>query len=99
MKIGSKEKLPKYSTIENIVELEIQEDDVNKENEIDEQKNGYKASFKNTKLPVTNKDLEDITKKRMLSCNVIHGFYILCRRQFEHVAVLQHPLFGETSQY
>ena len=99
MKIESTEKLPKYSTIESIVELETQEDDVNKENEIDEQRNWYKASFKNTKLPVTNKDLEDITRKRMLSYNVIHGFYILCRRQFEHVAVLQHPLFGQTSQY
>ena len=32
VKIGSTEKLPKYSTIESIVELEIQDDDVNKEN-------------------------------------------------------------------
>ena len=38
MKIGSTDKLLKYSTIESIVELEIQEDDVNKANEIDEER-------------------------------------------------------------
>ena len=48
------------------VELEIEDDDVNKENKIGEEKKGYKISFKNTKLPVTNEDLEDITNKRML---------------------------------
>ena len=42
MKIESKEKFPKYSTIESIVELEIQEDDGNKENETDEQKTDIK---------------------------------------------------------
>ena len=65
--------------------LKTQEDDVNKENETDEEKNGYKTSFK---LAVTNEDLEDITNKRMLSDNFIHGFSILCRRQFEHFAGL-----------
>ena len=35
----------------------------------------------------------------MLSDNVIRGFNILCRRQFEHVAGLQDPLIGQTSQY
>ena len=81
------------------MELEIQEDDVNKENEIDEEKKEYKTSFKNANFPVTNKDLEDITNKITLSGNVIHGFNILCRRQFEHVAGLQDPLLGQTSQY
>ena len=71
------------------MELEIEDDDVNKENKIGEEKKGYKISFKNTKLPVTNEDLEDITNKRMLWDNVIHGFNILCRRQFEHIAGLQ----------
>ena len=52
-----------------------------------------------TKLPVTNEDLENITNKRMLSDDVIHGFNILCGRQFEHVAGLQDPLLGQTSQY
>ena len=99
VKIESTEKLPRYSTIESIMELEIQDNDVNKENEIDEERKGYKTSFKNTKLPVTKEDLEDITNKRMLSDNVIHGFNILCRRQFEHVAGLQDPLLGQTSQY
>ena len=74
VKIESTEKLPRYSTIVSAVELEIQDDDddeiqdddVNKENKIDEERKGYKISFKNTKLPVTNADLEDITNKRML---------------------------------
>ena len=35
----------------------------------------------------------------MLSDNVIRGFNIHCRRQFEHVAGLQDPLIGQTSQY
>ena len=83
MKIQSTEKLPKYST--SGMELKTQEDDVNKENETDEERNGYKTSFK---LAVTNEDLEDITNKRMLSDNFIHGFNILCRRQFEHFAGL-----------
>ena len=74
------------------MELEIQEDDVNRENGIDEDRKGYKSSFSNTKLPVTKEYLEDITNKRMVSDNVIHGFNILCRRQFEHVAGLQDPL-------
>ena len=38
VKRGSTEKLPRYSTIESVVELEIQDDDVNKENEIDEER-------------------------------------------------------------
>ena len=38
VKIESTEKLPKYSTIESIMEPEIQDDDVNKENEIDEER-------------------------------------------------------------
>ena len=63
---ASTEKLSRYSTIESIVELEIQDDDGNNENEIDEERKGYKTSFKNTKLPVTNEDLEDIAHKRML---------------------------------
>ena len=66
VKIESTEKLPRYSRIESIVELEMQDDDVNKENEIDEERKGYKTSFKNTKILVTNKNLEDITNKRML---------------------------------
>ena len=99
MKIESTEKLPKYSTIETIVELEIQEDDIIKENEIDEERKGYKTFFKNTELLVTNEDFEDISNKRMLSDNVIHGFNILCRRQFEHVAGLQDPFLGQKSQY
>ena len=37
MKRESTEKLPRYSTIESVVELEIQDDDVNEENEIDEE--------------------------------------------------------------
>ena len=81
------------------MELEIQEDDVHKENEIGEERKGYKTSLKNTKFPVTNEDLEDIINKRLLSDIVIHGFNILCRRQFEHVAGLQDPLPGQTSQY
>ena len=71
MKIERTEKLPRYKIIESIVELEIQDDDVNKENETDEERKRYKTSFKNTKLPVTNEDLEDITNKRILSDNVI----------------------------
>ena len=77
-----------YSTIESIVELKIQEDDVNKENETDEKREGYKTSFKNTKLPVANEEFEDFTEKRLLSGNVIHGFNILCRRKFKHIAGL-----------
>ena len=46
----------RYSAIESIVELEIQDDDVNKENEIDGERKIYKTSFKNTKLPITNED-------------------------------------------
>ena len=42
MKIESIDKLLKYSIIESIVELEIQEDDVNKENKIDEERKEYK---------------------------------------------------------
>ena len=38
MKTESTEKLPKYSTIESIVELEVQEVDINKGNEIDEER-------------------------------------------------------------
>ena len=98
VKTESTEKLPKYSTIESIVELEVQEVDINKGNEIDEERKRCKASFKNTGLPVTNEDLEDSTNKRMLSDNVIHGFNILCRRQFD-VAGLQDPLLGQISQY
>ena len=98
VKIESTEKLLKYSTIESIVELEIQEDDVNKENEIDEERKRYTTYFKNIKLPVTNEDLEDITNKRMISDNFIHEFNILYQRQFEHVAGLQDPLLGQTSQ-
>ena len=56
VKIESKEKLLRYSTIESIVELEIQDDDVNKENEIDKERKEYKTYFKNTKLPATNED-------------------------------------------
>ena len=99
VKIESEEKLLRYSTIESIVELEMQDDDVNKENEIDEERKGYKTYFKNTKLPVTNKALEDITNKRLLSDNVTHGFNILCGKQFENVAGLQDPLLGQKSQY
>ena len=66
------ERLPKYSTIESIVELETQEDDANKENETDDEREGYTGSFKNKKLPVTKEVLEDITNKRLLSDNVIH---------------------------
>ena len=99
VKIGSTEKLSKYSTIESTAELEIQEDDINRENEIDEERKGYKTFVKNTELPVTNEDLEDITNKRMLSHNVINGFNILCRREFEHAAGFQDPLLGQTSQY
>ena len=77
-----------YSTIESIVELKIQQDDVNKENETDEKREGYKTLFKNTKLPVTNEEFEDFTDKRLLSGNVIHGFNILCRRKFKHIAGL-----------
>ena len=54
------------------MELEIQDDDVNKENEIDGERKIYKTSFKNTKLPVTNEDSE--TKKCyqiMLSMDLI----------------------------
>ena len=47
----STEKLPEYSAIKSIVEPEIQEEDVNKENKIDEERKGCKTSFKNTKLP------------------------------------------------
>ena len=78
-----------FSTIESIVELKIQEDDVNKKNETDEKRARYKTSFENTKLPVTNEELEDFTNKRLLSGNVIHGFNILCRRKFKYVAGLQ----------
>ena len=48
MTIESTEKLPKYNTIESIVELEIKEDDVNKETQIDEERKRCKISFKNT---------------------------------------------------
>ena len=81
------------------MELDIQEYDVNKENKIDEERKGYNTFLKNTKLPVTNEDLEDITNKRMLADNVIHGFNALCRRQLEHVSGLQDPLLSQTSQY
>lgn len=81
------------------MELEIQEDDANRENGIDEDRKGYKSSFSNTKLPITKEYLEDITNKRMVSDNVIHGFNILCRRQFEHVAGLQDPLPCQIFQY
>ena len=37
VKIESTEKLPKYSKLESIAELETQRDHVNKENEIDEE--------------------------------------------------------------
>ena len=40
MEIESTEKLPRYSTIESLVELEIQDDDVNKEKKIDEERKG-----------------------------------------------------------
>ena len=66
VKIESTENLPKYSTIESIVELEIQENDIKKENKIDEERKRSETFFKNTELPVTNEDLEDITNKRML---------------------------------
>ena len=99
VKIESAEKSSKYSTIKSIVELQTQEDDVNKENEIDEGRKGFKNFFKNTKRSVTKEDLEDITNKRMLSDNIIHGFDVPCRRQFEHVAGHQDPLLGQTSQY
>ena len=88
-----------YGTIKSIVELEIQEDDVNKENETDGKRKGYKTLFKNTRLPVTNEEFEGITNKRLLSDNVIHGFNILYRRKFEHVAGLQDSLSGQTFQY
>ena len=45
VKIENTEKLPRYITIECIVELEIQDNGVNKENEIDEESKGYKTSF------------------------------------------------------
>ena len=45
MKIESTEKLLKSRKIDSIVEIEIQDDDVNKENKIDEEKKGYKTSF------------------------------------------------------
>ena len=35
----------------------------------------------------------------MLSHNVIHGFNVLCRRQFEHVVGLQDPLLGQIAQF
>ena len=35
----------------------------------------------------------------MLSDNFIHGFNILCSRQFEHVMRLQDPLLGQTAQF
>ena len=41
VKIESTEKLPRYSTIESIVELEIQGDDVNKENASDKERKRY----------------------------------------------------------
>ena len=80
MKIENTEKLPKYSATASIVELEIQDDDVNKENEINEERKGFKTSFRNTKLPVTNKNLEDIKNKRIPSDNAIYEFNIFCRR-------------------
>ena len=72
---------------------------MNKENEIVEERKGYKTSFKNANLPVTKEDLEDITIKRLISDNVIHGFNILCRRPFEHAAGIQDPLTSQASQY
>ena len=53
-----------------MMQKEIDEIDVN---EIDEEREEYTGFFKNTKLPVTKEVLEDITNKRMLSDNVIHG--------------------------
>ena len=95
VKIESTEKLPKYSTIESIVELEIQEDDINKENKIDEERRGYKTFFKNTELPVTNEDLEDVTNKRMLSDNVVHGFFaessLNMLQDFKTPYLVKHP--------
>lgn len=35
----------------------------------------------------------------MLSHNVIRGFNILCRTQFEHAAGRHNPLLGQTSEY
>ena len=95
VKIESTEKLPKYSTIESIVELETQEDDINKENKIDEERRGYKTFLKNTELPVTNEDLEDITNKRMLSDNVAHGFFaessLNMLQDFKTPYLVKHP--------
>ena len=88
VKIESTEKLPKYNKLESIVELETQRDHADKENETDEEIQEHTTYFKNTKLPLTNEDLENIINKRMLSENVIHGLNIFCRRQFEHVVGL-----------
>ena len=46
VKIESTEKLPKYSTIESIAELEIQKDDVNKENELMKKERDIKLLLK-----------------------------------------------------
>ena len=35
----------------------------------------------------------------MLADTVIHGFNILCRTHFEHVAGLRDPLLGQTAQF
>ena len=91
--------LREIARVESAVALEKKEDDVNKENEIDKERKGYKTSFKNTKLPVTNEDLEEIINKIRLSDNVIHGFNILYIRQFENAAGLQDLLLSQTSQY
>ena len=46
VKIESTEKLPRYNTIESIVELKIQDDDLNKENEIAEEERDIKLLLK-----------------------------------------------------
>ena len=59
MKRESTEKLPRYSTIESVVELEIQDDDLNKENEIDEERtnillSNYQTFCNKTKIKKTS---------------------------------------------
>ena len=71
-----------YSTIESIVELEIQKDDANKENEIDEERKGYQTSFKNTKLPVTKECYQIILSLDLIffaegSLNMLQDFKTL----------------------
>ena len=61
-------------------------------------KRGIYNFFSKYKTSVTNEDLENITNKRMLSDNVIHGFDILCKRHFEHVEGFQDLLLGQTLQ-